>query len=110
MRLFRSELGKKILGRSQRKVLADVFKGWVRYWSWHRGHKEAFQLKYAVIKHGVDLRSCTEDPRDESYLVACLGDDDVPTLEGYDKRVDTKPVLEIERSRSLRWILMQMRQ
>ena len=96
MRLFRSELGKKIFGRSQRKVLAEVFKGWVRYWSWHRGHKEAFQLKYAVIKHGVDLRRLHPKILGMRLPGRVVRDDDVPTLEGYDKRVDTKPVLEIE--------------
>ena len=42
------------MGRSE-KIIQEVFKGWVRYWSWHRGHKQAFELKYAVVKHGVDL-------------------------------------------------------
>ena len=96
LRLFRSELGKKIFGRSQKKVLAEVFKGWVRYWSWHRGHKEAFQLKYAVIKHGVDLRRLHPKILGMKLPGRVPRDDDVPTLEGYDKRVDTKPVLEIE--------------
>ena len=96
MRLFRSELGKKIFGRSQRKVLAEVFKGWVRYWSWHRGHKEAFELKYAVIKHGVDLRRLHPKILGMKLPGRVPRDDDVPSLEGYDKRVDAKPVLEIE--------------
>merc|ERR1712072_1111593 len=98
MRLFRSELGKKIFGRSQRKVLAEVFKGWVRYWYWHLGHKEAFQLKYAVIKHGVDLRRLHPKILGMQLPGRVPRDDDVPTLEGYDKRVLSKPVLEIEPS------------
>ncbi len=96
MRLFRSELGKKIFGRSQKKVLAEVFKGWVRYWSWHRGHKQAFELKYAVIKHGVDLRRLHPKILGLRLPGRVVRDDDVPTLEGYDKRVDTKPSLVIE--------------
>ena len=96
MRLFRSELGKKIFGRSQRKILAEVFKGWVRYWSWHLGHKQAFELKYAVIKHGIDLRRLHPKILGMRLPGRVPRDDDVPTLEGYDKRVDTKPVLEIE--------------
>ena len=96
MRLFRSELGKKIFGRSQRKVLAEVFRGWVRYWSWHRGHKQAFELKYAVIKHGVDLRRLHPKVLGLRLPGRVTRDDDVPTLEGYDKRVDTKPSLVIE--------------
>ena len=96
MRLFRSELGKKIFGRSQKKVLAEVFKGWVRYWSWHLGHKQAFELKYAVIKHGVDLRRLHPKILGLRLPGRVVRDDDVPSLEGYDKRVDTKPVLEIE--------------
>ena len=79
MRLFRSELGKKIFGRSQRKVLAEVFKGWVRYWYWHLGHKEAFQLKYAVIKHGVDLRRLHPKILGMQLPGRVPRDDDVPT-------------------------------
>ena len=56
MRLRRSELGKRIFSKEQRRVLDLVFKGWVRYWMWHLGHKEAFELKYTVIKQGMDLR------------------------------------------------------
>lgn len=93
MRLFRSELGKKMFGRSQRQVLSDVFKGWVRYWYWHRGHKDAFELKYAIIKHGVDLRRLHPKILGAALKGKPTRDDDVPTLEGFDRIVEAKPLL-----------------
>ncbi|KAJ1446334.1 hypothetical protein M885DRAFT_546980 [Pelagophyceae sp. CCMP2097] len=56
LRLRRSELGKHVFQKSQRAVLQKVFQGWLRFWMWHLGHKQAFELKYALIKHQVDLR------------------------------------------------------
>jgi hypothetical protein len=33
----------------------ERFGGWIRYFLWNRGHTEAFQLKYEVIKRQMDI-------------------------------------------------------
>jgi len=33
----------------------ERFSGWIRYFLWNRGHKEAFELKYELIKRQLDL-------------------------------------------------------
>lgn len=61
LRLRRSELGKKIFGNSQRAVLVAVFRGWKRYWTWHLGHRQAFELNYTLLKHKLDLQRAHGD-------------------------------------------------
>lgn len=55
MRMRRSFLNEKLFGLSRKRVLQERFGGWVRYYLWNRGHKEAFQLKYEVIKRQLDI-------------------------------------------------------
>ena len=84
MRLYRSALGQKIFKKSRRKVLGQVFQGWVRYWLWHKGHKEAFELKYTMIKQELDLRRLYPETRDtlerKEYGVTKNGGDKVPVV------------------------------
>jgi len=35
--------------------LKEKFGGWVRYFLWNRGNKEAFELKYELIKRQLDI-------------------------------------------------------
>ena len=91
MRLRRSELGKKIFGREQNRVIGLVFRGWVRYWYWHLGHKEAFELKYAVIKQGVDLRRFHPKILGATLPRRPPRDDDVPPLDDVSSVFDARP-------------------
>ncbi|GMH74188.1 hypothetical protein TL16_g06397 [Triparma laevis f. inornata] len=84
MRLYRSGLGQKIFQKSRKKMLTLVFQGWVRYWLWHKGHKEAFELKFTMIKQELDLKRLYPETRDElerrEYGVTKNGKDKVPTV------------------------------
>jgi hypothetical protein len=55
MRTKRSALNKKFFRRLRRSTLAEAFGGWVRFHWWNRGHREAFQMKYEVLKRKLDL-------------------------------------------------------
>ena len=55
MRMRRSFLNEKFFGKNRKNVLKERFGGWVRYFLWNRGHKEAFELKYEVIKRQLEL-------------------------------------------------------
>ena len=96
MRLFRSGTRKKRFSAGVKKDISGGLQGLGALLVLAPGHKQAFELKYAVIKHGVDLRRLHPKILGMPLPGRVLRDDDVPSLEGYDKRVDTKPVLEIE--------------
>ena len=80
MRLRRSELGKRLFSREQRRVLDAVFKGWVRYWMWHLGHKArrarvcfllrglASLVRAAVVAHLAACGREAEWARPESWV------------------------------------------
>lgn len=55
MRTKRSELNKKLFPHTRRKVLEQRFIGWVRYFFWNRGNREAFELKYELLKRQMDI-------------------------------------------------------
>eukprot|EP01038_Epipyxis_sp_PR26KG_P004244 gene4244-6023_t len=55
LRMKRSVLGQKFFSRSRRNCLDQRFSSWVRYYMWNRGHKEAFQLKYEIIKQQLEI-------------------------------------------------------
>eukprot|EP01041_Mallomonas_annulata_P000136 gene136-219_t len=57
LRMYKSALSNiyKFFPLYRKKVLQDCFAGWVRFHLWNRGHREAFELKYEVIKRHVDL-------------------------------------------------------
>jgi len=55
MRMRRSMLNEKLFGQSRRAVLLERFSSWVRFFMWNRGNKEAFQLRYEVIKRQLDI-------------------------------------------------------
>ena len=55
MRLRRSELNKKFFPRHRKEVLMAKFGSWVRFFYWNRGHREAFEMKYEIIKRQLDI-------------------------------------------------------
>eukprot|EP00752_Nemacystus_decipiens_P010357 g9227.t1 len=59
--LRRSELGKRIFGKSQKKNLRKVFEAWRGFHLWLRNMREAFQLKYGVLKQEIDLNRVYEE-------------------------------------------------
>lgn len=55
MRMRRSLLNEKFFPQHRKQVLRERFTGWVRFFMWNRGHREAFQMKYEIIKRQLDL-------------------------------------------------------
>lgn len=55
MRLKRSALNKKFFPKIRRQTLKETFSSWVRFYCWNRGHREAFELKYEVLKRKLDV-------------------------------------------------------
>lgn len=56
LRMYRSCLGKKFFTKSRKKALSCAFKGWKYYVGWHQGQKQAFYLRFATIKQGMDIK------------------------------------------------------
>lgn len=55
MRTRRSELNKKFFPHTRKQILQQRFVGWVRYFFWNRGNREAFELKYELLKRQMDI-------------------------------------------------------
>jgi hypothetical protein len=55
LRTKRSKLNEKFFPLNRKEVLRERFSSWVRFYYWNRGHKEAFQLKYEILKTKMDL-------------------------------------------------------
>lgn len=55
LRMRRSELNKKFFGKHRTKTLMEKFGSWIRYFYWNRGHREAFEMKYEVLKRQIDI-------------------------------------------------------
>jgi len=55
MRLRRSELGRRLFGKSQLKALRLAFGGWVWFAGWVKGLKGAFELKFETVRHDLDV-------------------------------------------------------
>jgi hypothetical protein len=70
LRMRRSELNKKFFGKHRTKTLQERFGSWVRYFYWNRGHREAFEMKYEVLKRQIDI---------ERQFKQQLNPDKVPT-------------------------------
>jgi len=78
MRMRRSELGTKMFTKWQNSILTKVFEGWVRFWMWHQGMRNAFNLKYALIKQELDLKRLhpeTRDAKERKQNTMATGDD-----------------------------------
>ncbi|CAB1113941.1 unnamed protein product [Ectocarpus sp. CCAP 1310/34] len=69
--LRRSELGKKIFGKSQKKYLRKVFEAWTGFHTWLRSMREAFRLKYGVLKQArIGPEPCLRGDRRRIAAVA----------------------------------------
>ncbi len=55
MRMTRSLLNTKFFPKARKEILREKFSGWVRYFYWNRGHREAFEMKYEVIKNQLAI-------------------------------------------------------
>jgi hypothetical protein len=57
LRMRKSALSEvhRLFPNSRRNILRACFSSLVRFHLWNRGHREAFELKYEVIKRHVDL-------------------------------------------------------
>lgn len=81
MRMKRSVLNEKIFGSSRRACLQARFGGWVRYFLWCRGNKDAFKLKYEIIKQQLlidrqfkeQLKTKAEQDKQAADLASNLG-------------------------------------
>ena len=56
MRMRKSLLNAKFFPRHRHEVLKQRFGGWVRFYLWNRGHREAFELRYEVLRTQMDLQ------------------------------------------------------
>jgi hypothetical protein len=61
LRTRRSKLNETLFPLHRKEVLKERFTGWVRFFFWNRGHKEAFQLKYEVLKRKMDIERQFKD-------------------------------------------------
>ena len=61
-----------------------MYEGWVRFWLWHKGHKQAFELKYKMIKQELDLRRLYPETRDDlerrENVTSKYGGDKLPVV------------------------------
>ena len=55
LRMKRSALNERFFPRTRKNLLQNVFGGWVRFFLWNRGHREAFELKYEVLKARMEV-------------------------------------------------------
>jgi len=55
MRMRKSVLNQKFFPNHRRETLHQRFSSWVRFFLWNRGHREAFELKYELIKRQMDV-------------------------------------------------------
>ena len=55
MRMRKSVLNKKFFPNHRREVLLQRFSSWVRFFLWNRGHREAFELRYELLKRQMDI-------------------------------------------------------
>jgi hypothetical protein len=63
MRLRKSVLGQDMFRKSQLKCMEFAFKAWTFWWRGYVGKKKAFQLRYSLVKHDLDLRRITQEER-----------------------------------------------
>jgi hypothetical protein len=55
MRMRKSVLNKKFFPNHRKETLKQRFSSWVRFFLWNRGHREAFELKYELLKRQMDV-------------------------------------------------------
>lgn len=55
LRMRRSSLNLTLFPRHRYHTLYDSFSSWVRFYYWNRGHREAFNMKYEVLRRRMQL-------------------------------------------------------
>lgn len=94
LRMRRSVLNQKFFPKERRAVLEQRFTGWVRFFYWNRGHKEAFQLKYEVIKRQLDI---DRQFRKQLMLEQKHGEDDAAAV----RRDEPRTLMQKHRERTI---------
>ncbi|KAI9992745.1 hypothetical protein PInf_014613 [Phytophthora infestans] len=72
MRLRRAELGRLMFGRSQRRLLQEMFQRWTKIWSERTRVRASFKLKHEILLQKQKLAATTSSPilRKQSLLRA----------------------------------------
>lgn len=71
MRMRRSLLNERLFPMHRREVLLQRFSGWMRFYFYKRGMREAFTCKYEVIKQQMDIdRKYKEQLKNENRQIA----------------------------------------
>jgi hypothetical protein len=79
--------------------LQERFGGWVRFFLWNRGHKEAFELKYELIKRQLDLdRQFKEQLKTKNQRAASKSDSNA---NANDKRKHFQTMMQKHRERTI---------
>ena len=55
LRMKRSALNERFFPKNRKNILLQRFRGWQRFYLWNRGNKDAFKLKYEIIKRQLDI-------------------------------------------------------
>ena len=79
LRMRRSTLNETIFRKARRETLFNSFSSWVRFYYWNRGHREAFDMKYEVIRRRMQL--------DRQFKEQMQGLPAVPNKAGKDPRL-----------------------
>ncbi len=61
MRLRRSALNAVLFPLSRKNTLKQWFGNWFRFFYWNRGHREAYELKYEVLKRQIEIEKQFKD-------------------------------------------------
>jgi len=56
MRIRKSILNEKFFPKHRHNVLKQRFGSWVRFFYWNRGFREAYELKYEILKRQMDIQ------------------------------------------------------
>ena len=94
LRMKRSALNKIYFPHSRRKLLEQIFCSWVRFFQWNRGHREAFEVKYEVIRNRMEIdrqyRQAT-DAKTNDKRKDVMG---IPLPKESQKRTDTMTIMQ----------------
>jgi hypothetical protein len=55
MRMRRSLLNQTFFPKNRKNTLLHSFKGWIRFYYWNRGNKNAYKLKFEILKRQLDI-------------------------------------------------------
>lgn len=55
MRMRRSLLNQTFFPKNRHSILSNSFKGWIRFYYWNRGNKNAYKLKFEILKRQLEI-------------------------------------------------------